>query len=104
MRTFWNFYSAGQLAFGRGAVKHVGSLAAKRGLQRVFVVSDARLLAAGLIERVTQPLREAMIEVEVFAGGEPEPAIATAMAATETARKFRPDAILGLGGGSNMDL
>jgi len=104
MRTFWNFYSAGQLAFGRGAVKHVGSLAAKRGLARVFVVSDARLSAAGLIERVTQPLREANIVVEVFAGGEPEPAIATAMAAAEAARKFGPDAVLGLGGGSNMDL
>lgn len=104
MRTFWNFYSAGQLAFGRGAVKHLGSLVAQRKLGRVFVVSDARLAAAGLIERVTQPLREAQIAVELFAGGEPEPAIATAVAAAEAAKKFAPDAVLGLGGGSNMDL
>jgi alcohol dehydrogenase len=104
MRTFWNFYSAEQLAFGRGAVKHAGTLVQQRKLKRVFVVSDARLGEAGLTERVVQPLREAQILVEVFAGGEPEPAIATALGAAEAARKYGPDAVLGLGGGSNMDL
>jgi alcohol dehydrogenase len=104
MRTFWNFYSAGQLAFGRGAVRHLGSLVGQRKLQRLFVVSDARLSAAGLTERVTGPLRTANVAFELFGGGEPEPAIATALAAAEAARKFVPDAVLGLGGGSNMDL
>jgi alcohol dehydrogenase class IV len=62
------------------------------------------LIAAGLVERVVQPLTEAGITVEVFRGGEPEPAIATAVQAAEAAAKFGPDCIVGLGGGSNMDL
>src|SRR5262249_45096712 len=37
-------------------------------------------------------------------GGEPEPSLRAADAAIAKARAFRPDAILGLGGGSNMDL
>ena len=37
----------------------------------------AMLIAAGLAERVVQPLNEAGIATDVFRGGEPEPAIAT---------------------------
>jgi alcohol dehydrogenase class IV len=70
----------------------------------VFVVTDPRLEAAGLVERVLHPLRAANIAAEVFTGGEPEPAVETAVVAAEAAREFRPDCILGLGGGSNMDL
>lgn len=67
-------------------------------------MTDERLIAAGLVERVVAPLRESKIAVEVFGGGEPEPAITTAMAAGEAALKFRPDCVVGMGGGSNMDL
>src|SRR5438034_985890 len=104
MRTSWNFHSAGQLVFGRGAFAQLGSLVARRKLSRAFVVTDERLVAAGLVERVVQPLTDAKIAVEVYGGGEPEPAVSTAIAAAEAARRFGPDCILGLGGGSNMDL
>jgi alcohol dehydrogenase class IV len=104
VRTAWNFHSAGQIVFGRGASAQLGGLLARRKLGRVFLVTDPRLQAAGLVERVLQPLRAAKIECEVFTGGEPEPAVETAVTAADTARAFRPDCILGLGGGSNMDL
>jgi alcohol dehydrogenase len=44
------------------------------------------------------------VVVEIFSGGEPEPSLRAADAAILKARAFKPDAILGLGGGSNMDL
>src|SRR5207237_1132792 len=71
---------------------------------RAFVVTDERLIAAGLAQRVVEPLTEAGITVELFRGGEPEPAIATAVAAADAATRFEPDCVVGLGGGSNMDL
>ena len=37
-------------------------------------------------------------------GGEPEPSLRAADACIEAARRFGPDALVGLGGGSNMDL
>src|SRR5437870_3920964 len=103
MRTSWNFHSAGQLVFGRGAVSHLGSLISRRKLNRIFVVADERLAAAGLVDHIAVPLREAKLGFDLFQGGEPEPAIKTAITAAEAAREFRPDCILGLGGGSNMD-
>src|SRR5215471_6251823 len=102
MRTAWNFHSAGQIVFGRGAVGQIGLLISRRKLSRVFLVTDSRLMAAGLADRVLQPLAAAGIACDTFAGGEPEPAISTAIAATEAARSFGPDCVLGLGGGSNM--
>ena len=104
MRTSWNFHSAGQLVFGRGAVVQLGTLASRRNLKRAFVVTDERLAAAGLVERVVCPLTEAGVSVDVFRGGEPEPAVATAVEAATSATSFEPDCIVGLGGGSNMDL
>ena len=101
MRTTWNFFAPGQIVFGSGAVAQVGELLSRRKLQRVFVVADERLAAAGIVGRVTRWLAEAMRDVEVYSGGQPEPSIDLAVQAGEAARAFAPDCILGLGGGSN---
>jgi len=104
MRTTWNFYSAGQLVFGRGAVRELGDLAARRGWRRALVVTDRTLVHAGAVQRVLDPLAQAGIAVEVFDGGEPEPSIEVALSAAEHARRFGPEMIVGVGGGSNLDL
>lgn len=104
MRTTWNFHTAGQLVFGYGAARQLGSLLARRKLGRVLIVADKILDRVGLIDAVRRPLAEQQIAVEVFDEGEAEPSIATAQRAIAQAGVFRPDAILGLGGGSNMDL
>jgi alcohol dehydrogenase len=104
MRSSWTFQSAGQLVFGRGAIRRLGSLVTRERLRRVFVVTDERLLAAGVVEPVVASLRESDLTFEVFGGGQPEPAVSTALVAADAARRFGPDCILGLGGGSNMDL
>lgn len=100
----WSFYTAGQIVFGSDAVRDIGQLAAKRKVKRVLVVTDQALVAAGIAATVQSSLVEAGIAVSVFDGGEPEPSIATAEAAIEQARADRPEAIIGVGGGSNMDL
>jgi alcohol dehydrogenase class IV len=104
MRTTWTFHSAGQLVFGRGAAARLGDIAVRLRARRALVVTDPILLTAGLVEPVHAPLSEAGVAVEVFSGGEPEPSLRAAAAAIAAARDFRPDAVVGLGGGSNMDL
>ncbi len=99
----WNFHSAGSLVFGRNSVATLGELAKGHGWSRVFVVTDTVLARAGIVESTVGPLRAAGIEVEVFDGGQPEPAVEVVRSAIEAAKPFRPGAVLGLGGGSNMD-
>jgi alcohol dehydrogenase class IV len=103
-RTTWNFGTAGRLVFGRGAVREVGAAVTRLGLRKVLVVTDAPLVEAGLLGRVTGSLAEAGLTCEVFDGGEPEPSLEVAAECIQAARRFAPDAVLGLGGGSNMDL
>jgi alcohol dehydrogenase class IV len=104
MRTTWNFHSAGQLIFGRDAALQLGEVAGRLGLKRILLITDSTLIRAGLLERVHPPLSESGVAVDVFAGGEPEPSLHAAAKAIAAGRAFRPDAVLGLGGGSNMDL
>lgn len=104
MRTTWNFYSAGQLVFGNRAVQQLGALLVRRKLSRALVITDRVLEDVGVIDPVLASLRNAGVLVEVFNGGEPEPSIAAAVAAVDHARSFQPDVLIGLGGGSNMDL
>jgi alcohol dehydrogenase class IV len=104
MRETWTFHTAGQLVFGRNAIRHLGEVAGRLGARRVLLVTDPVLAKTGLLERVSLPLREHQVTVEAFTGGEPEPSLRAAEACIRTAREVRPDALVGLGGGSNMDL
>jgi alcohol dehydrogenase class IV len=104
MRTTWTFYSAGEWIFGANATRQLGEVALRLGLERILVVTDPVLVQAGLVDAVQGPLSEAGVRVELFSGGEPEPSLEAAYKAIAVGREFRPDGILGLGGGSNMDL
>jgi alcohol dehydrogenase class IV len=104
MRTTWTFASAGQLIFGIDAALQLGEFALRNGFRRVLVVTDPPLLQAGLLDRLREPLKKSGIAVEVFDGGEPEPSFRVVGGALELAHRFQPEALLGLGGGSNIDL
>jgi alcohol dehydrogenase class IV len=104
VRTTWTFHSAVSLVFGRHAVAQLGDIARRLPAKRVFVVTDAVLDKVGAVEQVVKPLHDAGVTVEVFAGGQPEPSLKLVAECTELARAYGPDALVGLGGGSNMDV
>jgi len=104
MRSTWNFYSAGQLVFGPGAASQIGTRLRRLNVKRVLIVTDKALCRAGVVDTVRQSLAEAQLVVETFDEGEAEPSIATASMAIDAARALSPEAIIGIGGGSNIDL
>ena len=102
MRT-WTFQSAGNLIFGRNAVAQLPAAAADLGARRVFVVTDRILEKAGVVAKVADTLTAGGIELGFFHIDKPEPSVEIVRQATAAATSFQPDAVLGLGGGSNMD-
>jgi alcohol dehydrogenase class IV len=104
MRETWTFHSAGQLIFGRNAVLQLGEVARRLRLKRVLIVTDKLLEHTGLVDKVRRPLTNAGLIIDTFDGGEPEPSFRAAAACLDRARSFAPDGLIGLGGGSNMDL
>jgi alcohol dehydrogenase class IV len=99
----WSFHSAGSLVFGRDAVKQLPAVLRRLRAKRVFVVTDQVLEAAGVADTVRGELANGGAELATFHVDKPEPAVETVRAAAAAAKGFGPDAVLGLGGGSNMD-
>ncbi len=104
MRSVWQFHTSAQLVFGWGAVSRLPTLMQREQFVRAFLVTDRVLAQNGILDTVRLPLIHAGIDVEVFDGGEPEPSVDSAQKVLEHAREYQPDVIIGLGGGSNMDL
>lgn len=104
MRTTWTYTTAGQLIFGRGAVRRLGDEALRLQLRKMLIVTDRRLIEAGLLAPVMSVLESVGVTVGVFDGGEPEPSLELVDGMMDVAKKLNPDGVLGLGGGSNMDL
>lgn len=100
----WKFHSAGSLVFGRECVGQLGEIVSQLRAKRVFLVTDATLVRVGVVERVVHPLVTAGHSVEVSALGVPEPPIEVVCNAIDAARAFYPDVVIGVGGGSNMDV
>jgi alcohol dehydrogenase class IV len=94
----WYFVSP-QIAFGEGSLQALTELSGKRAL----VVTDATLVALGLVDWVTARLAEAGIEAHVFDAVEPDPSVQTVHRGAEVAQEVAPDWIVAVGGGSPMD-
>ncbi len=103
-RETWTFSSAGQLVFGKHASGQIGDIAARLGCKKILIVTDPILKLAKLPERVKDPLSQHGIAVEIFTEGEPEPSMKAALACHAMAKSFQPNALVAIGGGSNMDL
>jgi len=98
------FHSAGSIWMGRGALASLGDwLRSQFQAERVFVVADRNLEAAGIVARVQETLQAATIRTEWFLECIPEPPLGTILAATGVAKTWDPQVVIGLGGGSNLD-
>ncbi len=104
MRTIWSFQSAGRIVFGAHAAGQTGEIARSQGATRALLITDPVLLGAGLADPIRDSLETAGVAVTLYDGGEPEPTIRAALECRALAAETQPDVVIGLGGGSNMDL
>jgi alcohol dehydrogenase class IV len=100
----WRFHSAGEVIFGRGTVQRVGEAVRRLGAQRALLVTDPRLVAAGLHEPVERSLADAKVVSDRFADGRAKPTLEAVAACVAVAQKKEYGALVALGGGSNIDL
>jgi len=88
------------LYHGKGALEALKTLKGKRA---IVVVGGGSMKRFGFLDRVEAYLREAGMEVELFEGVEPDPSVETVMRGAAAMRKFQPDWIVSIGGGSPID-
>ena len=99
----WGFSTAGRIFFGWGAASVLRDVAREFG-RRVFVCTDQNMVKAGICEAVVAHLSQGIAEAKIFDGGQPEVDRRTIEWATTVARAYSPNVVIGLGGGSNLDL
>ncbi len=94
----WTFVSPRTIVFGDDALTFLeGEKASK-----VLIVTDDTIVKLGFVDMVKNSIKAERIEV--FSEVEPEPSIDTALKCANVARKFQPDLIVAVGGGSVMDV
>ena len=102
--TVQSFETVRRVLFGYGALDGLPEEIKRAKGSRALVVTDPGIKAAGVLNLVTDVLERAAITFGVFADVEPDPRIEVALAAAAAARDFGPDLIVGLGGGSSLDI
>ncbi|MEI6240740.1 MAG: iron-containing alcohol dehydrogenase [Planctomycetia bacterium] len=92
-----------RLVVGPGSIDRLGRLARESGAVRALVVSDPGIIEAGHTAGALESLSEAGVATTVFDAFGENPTTDHVEAGAALAREFRPDLLVGLGGGSSMD-
>jgi alcohol dehydrogenase len=99
----FDFHCPTRIIFGPGKLNELGSLASDLGAERVLVVSDRGIVKVGHTSRGIRSLEQNGLAVALFDRIEENPTTSHVNDGLADAREFRPDLIVGLGGGSSMD-
>lgn len=99
----FDFHVPTRIVFGQGSLLRLGELARELGGQRVLLVTDPGLWAAGHPQRALESLNEAGLQAFPFSAVEQNPTTRHVEAGVAFARPFDIDLIVSVGGGSAMD-
>ncbi len=88
---------------GTNVIEQLGTLAAELGAKRVLLVTDPGILAAGHANHGLHSLCAAGLTTELFDGVGENPTTEHVAAGLMVAERFKPELIVGFGGGSSMD-
>lgn len=102
--TAFTFNTTPSLLCGPGTISQLGAKARAFGMERVLLVTDAGIVKAGLLEPALAALREAEIAVTVYDSVQADPEEKLVLGATALAVNARANGVIGLGGGSSMDV
>jgi len=92
-----------EIIFGAGQRHALGKMAKNLGC-RALLCTDARLGGSAELHELQSSLANAGVDCQVFADTEPELPLENILACRAEFAAYRPDLIIGLGGGSCMDL
>lgn len=89
---------------GANSIEQLGAIAKKMGLEKVLLVTDPGIQAAGLLEKGIQSLEAVKIKLSLFAKVQSDPADSIIELAYDQYKEQDCDSVVGLGGGSSMDV
>ncbi len=103
MRPF-TFRLPSRILFGENSAERLRAFVDEYSPKRTLAVTDTVLRKIGLADRVFDPLKSIDMELVIFDGVEPEPSTQNAEEVATASKKGKYDLVIGLGGGSVLDM
>ena len=100
----YTLLNVGRLVGGQGSIVGIKDIVADRGTKKALIVTDKGVAGAGLVAAPKALFETAGATVAVIDSTPPEPDVNQVDAIVAEARQHAPDLIVGLGGGSAMDV
>jgi alcohol dehydrogenase class IV len=100
----FQFRTPGTIISAVGSVQQIAEDYALRSAKHALLVTDKTLVELGFAARIETALRSKGVGVLIFDEVEPEPSAETVRKAAAAGRERNVDAVIGLGGGSPMDV
>lgn len=100
----YSLLNAGRIVAGPDSIEQIADIVKDYGASRVLIISDKGVARAGLIERPKALLEAAGIAVTILDDTPPEPEVEQANAIFAAAKNSGCDMVVGIGGGSAMDV
>ncbi|MEO2037834.1 MAG: iron-containing alcohol dehydrogenase, partial [Martelella sp.] len=98
------FNTAKSIRFGVGALEELPTLVKAQIGDRIMLVTDPGMMATGIVDRAVDLLRDGGIAVELFGDVEADPPEHVVLSAVAAARSSDAKGVVGLGGGSSLDV
>ena len=89
--------------FGRGAINELVPEVMRRGYGKALIVTDAQLVACGVVEKVTSKLDAAGLHYQVFDAVTPNPTIKVVQQGLAAFHQSGANYLIAIGGGSPQD-
>ena len=93
-----------EIIFGSGQIRNLSEVVQKTGGKKPFLVIDPGLIAAGQDQTIRTPLEDSGIDYIVYDQIDPEPGLRLADNGAKLAKENGCDCVIGVGGGSAMDV
>ncbi|MEI7644366.1 MAG: iron-containing alcohol dehydrogenase [Chloroflexales bacterium] len=103
MQEYFEFGIGARVLYKLGLASELGPVIDELGAQRIFIVADKGVTAAGLLGPVIEGLRGNAEVVGIFDSVPANSSVATVMEGAAAARAAGADMILAMGGGSPID-
>lgn len=98
------FQTTSRIIRGAGSLPQITDEITRLNKSSVLIITDPGVVSVGIIEKLIQVLSGTDIRYTIFDKIEPDPSLQTANAAAAKAEESAADMIVGIGGGSSIDI
>ncbi len=98
------FQTTSRIVMGAGSLNKLSEEVKRLGGKKVMIITDPGIVNAGMINGIESMLTSSSLEWKLFDSVEPDPKYELAIEAAKAVKDAGADSIIGIGGGSSLDI